>query len=53
MDMNKLLKQAQKMQREVAKQQEAMAAKVFEASSVGLLRGTTSRASHHHQQRPL
>ncbi len=35
MDMNKLLKQAQKMQREVAKQQEALAQKIFEASSGG------------------
>jgi len=35
MDMNKLLKQAQKMQREMAKQQETLALKIFEASSGG------------------
>ena len=35
MDMNKLLKQAQKMQRDMAKQQEALALKIFEASSGG------------------
>lgn len=35
MDMNKLLKQAQKMQREMANKQEALAQKIFEASSGG------------------
>jgi nucleoid-associated protein EbfC len=35
MDMNKILKQAQKMQREMAKQQEALAQKTFDASSGG------------------
>ena len=35
MDMNKLMKQAQKMQREMAKQQELLAQKTFEASSGG------------------
>ncbi|MCP5468152.1 MAG: YbaB/EbfC family nucleoid-associated protein [Deltaproteobacteria bacterium] len=35
MDMNKLMKQAQKMQREMAKRQEEMAQKTFEASSGG------------------
>ena len=35
MDMNKLMKQAQKMQRELAKQQEVLAQKTFEASSGG------------------
>ena len=35
MDMNKLMKQAQKMQKEMAKQQEALAAKEYEASSGG------------------
>ena len=33
--MNKLMKQAQKMQREMAKQQELLAQKTFEASSGG------------------
>ena len=35
MDMNKLMKQAQKMQREMAQKQEALAQQVFEASSGG------------------
>ncbi len=35
MDMNKLMKQAQKMQREMAQKQEALAQRVFEASSGG------------------
>lgn len=35
MDMNKLLKQAQKMQREMANKQEALSQKTFEASSGG------------------
>lgn len=35
MDMNKLMKQAQQMQREMAKQQEVLAQKIFEASSGG------------------
>jgi DNA-binding protein, YbaB/EbfC family len=35
MDMNKLLKQAQKMQREMATKQEALAQKTFEAASGG------------------
>ena len=35
MDLNKLMKQAQKMQREMAKRQEEMAQKSFEASSGG------------------
>lgn len=35
MDMRKLLKQAQEMQKQMAKQQEALAGKVFEASSGG------------------
>lgn len=35
MDMNKLMKQAQKMQREMAQKQEALSQRVFEASSGG------------------
>ena len=35
MDMNKLMKQAQKMQREMAKQQELLSQKTHEASSGG------------------
>ncbi len=35
MDMNKILKQAQKMQKEMARQQEELAAKEFSASSGG------------------
>ncbi len=35
MDMNQLMKQAQKMQKELAKQQEALANKTYEASSGG------------------
>lgn len=35
MDMNKLMKQAQKMQREMAQKQEALAQREFEASSGG------------------
>jgi DNA-binding YbaB/EbfC family protein len=35
MDMNKLLKQAQKMQKEMAKQQEILSQKTFEAASGG------------------
>ncbi|MCC6272459.1 MAG: YbaB/EbfC family nucleoid-associated protein [Deltaproteobacteria bacterium] len=35
MDMNKLMKQAQKMQREMAQKQEALAQRIFEASSGG------------------
>lgn len=35
MDMNKLMKQAQKMQREMAKQQEQLAQQTYEAASGG------------------
>lgn len=35
MDMNKIMKQAQKMQREMAQKQEALGQKTFEASSGG------------------
>ena len=35
MDMKQILKQAQKMQKEMSKQQEEIAAKIFEASSGG------------------
>lgn len=35
MDMNKIMKQAQKIQREMAKQQEALSQRVYEASSGG------------------
>ncbi len=35
MDMNKLMKQAQKMKREMAQKQEALAQRIFEASSGG------------------
>jgi len=35
MDMNKLMRQAQKLQKEMAKQQETLAQKIFEATSGG------------------
>ncbi len=35
MDMNKLMKQAQKLQKEMAKQQEVLAERTYEASSGG------------------
>lgn len=35
MDMNKIMKQAQKMQREMAQKQEALGSMIFEASSGG------------------